>query len=124
MKVIIDTDKKTVEVPSTTRKQLEERNKMNRDMGLKEDTILSLLNIEDYKVISKQEKVVKDFTNAKTIEEFMEKVKDQDQEKYNEYIELREKVVSHSKTGKPVKTSFLVVKAWFYKNYPNQKPSK
>ena len=45
MKVIIDTDKKTVEVPSTTKKQLEERNKMNRDMGLKEDTILSLLNI-------------------------------------------------------------------------------
>ena len=27
MKVIIDTDKKTVEVPSTTKKQLEERNK-------------------------------------------------------------------------------------------------
>ena len=88
MKVIIDTDKKTVEVPSTTRKQLEERNKMNREMGLKEDTILSLLNIEEYKVVSKQEKVVKDFTNAKMIEDFMAQVRKDDESKYKEYVEL------------------------------------
>lgn len=124
MKVIIDTDKKTVEVPSTTKKQLEERNKMNRDMGLKEETILSLLNIEDYKVISKQVKVVKDFTNAETIEKFMEEVRKNDEGKYKEYVELKEKITGHTKTGKPIKTSFLTIKAWYYKNYPEQKPTK
>ena len=58
------------------------------------------------------------------IEDFMAKVRKDDESKYNEYVELKEKIVKHTKDGKPIKTSFLKIKAWYYKNYPDQKPTK
>ena len=124
MKIIIDTDKKTVEVPKETKKGLEERNKLNRDMGIKEETILSLLKIEDYKVISKPTNIqtFKDTTNSKTIDDYMESVKEEKKDLYNQYKTMKNNIVKTNKDGKPVYTNFLTIKAWFYKNFPTRFP--
>lgn len=124
MKIIIDTDKKVVEVPSDFKALYDNQRKMNKMLGKEDETLSSMIDLSKYGVVAKQNRVIKDTTNANTIETFMNSVKDKDAEKYNEYIELKNKQVGTSKNGKPLKTSFLVVKKWFYENYPNQNPLK
>lgn len=64
---------------------------------------------------------VVDKINMDIINKYMESVKASDEALYNEYIELREKVEKQTPTGKPIKTNFLRIKQWFYKNYPEEK---
>lgn len=119
MKIIIDTDKKTIEVP----KKLKEASEL---LGHK--SVLDSVNIDDYKIIIKSTTINKnrvvDKTNAKTIEDFMNKVKDSDKDTYKEYVELKNKVIGTTKNGKEVKTNFLTIKKWFYEKYPSENPLK
>lgn len=124
MKIIIDTEKKSVEVPNDFKKAYDSQVKVAKMLGKESDSILSMLDIKDYKVVSKQVRKVLDNTNAKTIEDFMKKVKESNKDKYEEYKELKEKVVKVSPKGKQIKTNFLTIKKWFYTNFPEQNPYK
>lgn len=124
MKLIIDTDKKIIEVPSDFKGLYDNQRKMNKMLGKEDETLSSMIDLSKYSVVAKQNRVIKDTTNAKTIDEFMNSVKEKDADKYNAYIELKNKQVGTSKNGKPLKTSFLVIKKWFYENYPKQNPFK
>ena len=121
MKIVIDTERKTIEAPSSLLKANAEINKM---LGKKSESILDSIDTKNYKIIAKQENKTADRTNAKYIEEFMNKVKDTNKDLYEEYRKLKEKIVKVSSKGKPIKTNFLVVRKWFYKNFPDQKPTK
>lgn len=121
MKIVIDTDKKTIEVPSSFLKASAEINKM---LGKKSESILDNIDTKDYKIITKQERKVVDKTNAKNIEDFMKKVKDTDKDLYEEYKSLKDRVVKVSPNGKQMKTNFLVIRKWFYEKFPDQKPTK
>ena len=108
MKIIIDFDKKTIEVP----KKLKEASDM---LGNK--SILDSINVNDYKIIVKSttnnKNRIVDKTNKKTIEDFMNKVKDSKKEIYEEYLKLIEG-----------KISFLKLKQWFYTKFPSENPFK
>lgn len=121
MKIVIDTEKKTIEAPSSLVKANAEINKM---LGKKSESILDSIDTKNYKIIAKPDKKIGDRTNAKYIEEFMKKIKDTNKDLYEEYRELKDKVVDISSNGKPVKTNFLVLRKWFYEKFPNQKPTK
>ena len=124
MKIIIDTDKKSIEVPHDFKVAYDNNVKMNKMLGRDTESILSMLEIKDFKIVATQNRSVKDTTNSKDIEKFMNNIKATDKAKYEEYKELRDKIVKHSPKGTPIKTSFLIVKKWFYENYPEQNPFK
>ena len=124
MKIIIDTDKNVVEVPSDFKNAYDNLSKANKMLGKESQTLSTMLDLSNYRVVAKQTRAIKDTTNAKDIDAFMESVKDTDKDKYKEYVELRDKKVGTSKNGRPLKTSFLVVKKWYYENYPKQNPFK
>lgn len=121
MKLIIDTEKKIVEVPSEFKVAYDYQVKANKMLGKESDTLTTMLDLSDYKVVAKQNRTIKDTTNAKTIADYMEGVKDTDKEHYAKYIELRD---GHfvNKNGVTMKTSFLTIKKWFYETYPKQNP--
>lgn len=108
MKIIIDFDKKIIEVP----KKIKEASDM---LGHK--SILDSVNINDYKIVVKSTTTNKnrivDKTNKKTIEDFMNKIKDSKKDIYEEYLKLVEG-----------KITFLKLKQWFYKNFPSENPFK
>lgn len=107
MKIIIDMDKKTIEVP----KKIKEA---SDTLGGK--SVLDFIDINDYRVIVKtttNKNRIVDKTNKKTIEDFMNKIKDSKKELYEEYLKLVEG-----------KISFLKLKQWFYKNFPSENPFK
>ena len=122
MKIIIDTEKRTIEVPSEFKEAYEGQAKMNKMLGKEKESIISNLDISDYRIVSKQARKVLDKTNSKTIADYMEKVKDTKKDLYEEYINLKNKVVKTTATGKEVKTNFLVIKKWFYDNFPSENP--
>ncbi len=128
MKIVIDIDKKTIEVPKKLKKAYESQLEIEEMTGKRSNSILDMLNLADYQIITKivvsNENRKVDKTNAKTIEDYMNKVKTTDENLYNEYIALKNKVVGKSKNGKDLKTSFLDVKKWFYNNFPEEKPNK
>lgn len=124
MKLIIDTDKKVVEVPSEFKLAYENQAKMNKMLGKENQTLSSMLDLSEYKVVAKQTRTIKDTTNAKTIETFMESVKDTDKDNYKEYVDLKNKVVKVNEKGTKIKTNFLTIKKWFYEKYPEQNPFK
>ena len=124
MKLIIDTDKKMVEVPSEFKVAYENLSKANKMLGKENQTLMSMLDLSDYKVVAKQTRAVKDTTNAKTIETFMNSVKDTDKDNYKEYVDLKNKVVKTTEKGTQIKTNFLTIKKWFYEKYPEQNPFK
>ena len=124
MKLIIDTDKKVVEVPSEFKLVYENQAKMNKMLGKENQTLSSMLDLSEYKVVAKQTRTIKDTTNAKTIETFMESVKDTDKDNYKEYVDLKNKVVKVNEKGTKIKTNFLTIKKWFYEKYPEQNPFK
>jgi len=123
MKVILDIENKVAEAPYELKELIENQEKLNKRFGRKADTSLSsLIDLSEYKVVYKQNRVRVDKTNAKMIDEFMESVKDNDKDLYKAYVELKNKSEKTSKNGKPIKTNFLTIKKWFYKNYPQQNP--
>lgn len=124
MKVIIDIDKKSIEVPNKIKDAYEKQVEVNKMFGKNSGSILDMFDLSDFKVVSTQTRSVSDKTNAKDIDDFMKGVKDTDKDKYNEYVRLRDNIVGKSKNGKPLKTNFLIIKKWFYENYPNQNPYK
>lgn len=124
MKLIIDTDKKVVEVPSEFKLAYENQAKMIKMLGKENQTLSSMLDLSEYKVVAKQTRTIKDTTNAKTIETFMESVKDTDKDNYKEYVDLKNKVVKVNEKGTKIKTNFLTIKKWFYEKYPEQNPFK
>lgn len=125
MKIIIDTDKKIVEVPKAMKEAHEYQLKVDKMLGKESSSILSQLDLRDYKVISKHINTrVGDKTTAKDIDNFMKKIKDSQKDLYEEYIELKEKVVKTTAKGTKVKTNFLNIKKWFYEKFPDQDPNK
>lgn len=117
MKIIIDTDKKVIEVPNELKKAYDL-------LGNNCNSILSLVNTSDFIIKGKSNNTNGDKTNQADIEAFMESVKDTEKAKYEEYTKLKNAKVGKSKNGKPIKTNFLNVKKWFYENFPDQKPKK
>lgn len=116
MKIIIDMEKKTIEVPKKIKEASE-------TLGKK--SVLECIDTNDYKVIVKSNTTktrVLDKTNKKTIEDFMNKIKDSKKDLYEEYVNLRDKVVRITDTGKEVKTNFLDLKKWFYNKFPSENP--
>ena len=93
-------------------------------LGKENQTLSSMLDLSEYKVIAKPTRAIKDTTNAKTIDTYMESVKDTDKENYKEYVELKNKVVKTTEKGTKIKTNFLTIKKWFYEKYPSQNPFK
>ena len=89
-------------------------------------SIVNFIDTKDYTIIVKpvysNPNRKKDTTNAKSIQEFMNKIKESNKDLYNEYVELRDK--TYEKNGKKVKTNFLIVKKWFYEKFPEQNPFK
>ena len=124
MEIIINTEKRTIEVPKDVREDLESRNKLNKKFGREEETILSMLDVRDYKVVSKATKGVKDTLKKADVESYMLSIKDKEPKLYEEYVELRDKVVETTDNGKEIKTSFLTIKAWYYKKFPEKSPFK
>jgi hypothetical protein len=124
MKLIIDTDKKMVEVPSEFKVAYENLSKANKMLGKENQTLSSMLDLSEYKVVAKPTRAIKDTTNAKTIETFMNGVKDTDKDNYKEYVDLKNKVVKTTEKGTQIKTNFLTIKKWFYEKYPEQNPFK
>lgn len=121
MKIIIDTDKKIVEVPKAMKEAHESQVKVDKMLGNESNSILSQLNLKDYKIVSKQINTrVGDKTTAKDIENFMKKIKDSQKDLYEEYIELKNKVVRTTVKGTEIKTNFLNIRKWFYEKFPNQ----
>ena len=123
MKLIIDVDKKVVEVPHDFKELYDNQVKLNKRFGKDSDVLSSMLDLSEYKVIAKQTRAIKDTTNAKTIATYMESVKDTDKSKYDEYVKLRDSYIVN-KNNVRTKVSFLTIKRWFYENYPEQNPYK
>lgn len=124
MKLLIDTDKKTIEVPKEFKDAFDNQTKIDKMLGKGTQTLSTMIDLSEFKVVAKQTRVIKDKTNAKSIDAYMESVKDTDKDKYKEYIALRDRDNGLSKTGKKLKTNFLTIKKWFYQNYPSQNPYK
>lgn len=124
MKIIIDTNKRSIEVPGELREAYIKQVKVDKMLGEESKSILDLINIKDYKIIEKRIVKIKDTTNKETIENFMNNVKNTDKDKYEEYVALRDKIIGKTKNGKPKKTNFLTIKKWFYENYPSENPFK
>lgn len=123
MKLIIDVDKKVVEVPSDFKELYDNQVKLNKRFGKDNDVLTSMLDLSEYKVVAKQTRAIKDTTNAKTIATYMENVKDTDKSNYAKYVELRDGYIIN-KNNVRTKTSFLTIKRWFYETYPEQNPYK
>lgn len=123
MQIIIDTEKKTILVPSDFKKLYDNNEKMNKKLG-NDFTITSMINFNDYKLVGKTDNRISDYTNRDTIEEYMKSIKDSNKAKYEEYVALRDKIVGTSKKGKKLKTNFLTLKKWYYSNFPEQRPTK
>lgn len=126
MKIVIDTDKKLIEVPNDFKKAYESQRKTFELIGKKCDSILSMIedteDIDNFKITSK---IVRTSNNsekitAKDIENFMNSVKDTHKEKYNEYMELKNEV-KKTKDGKERKTTHFEVLSWVKKNFPEFK---
>lgn len=122
MKIIIDTDKKSVEVPNNIR---EAYNNISKECG--NISVLDMVNVDikNYKVVSKQvAKVVGDKTTAKDIENYMNKIKESNKDLYEEYVTLKNKIIKTTAKGTKIKTNFLTIKKWFYSKFPDQNPNK
>ena len=124
MKIIIDIDKKTIEVPENLKKAYEEQLNVDKMLGNKSKSILEQLNTSEYKIISKHKNSKADKTSLKDIEEYMNSIKSTNKEKYEEYTALLNKGGELKKDGKPKKTNFLIIKKWFYTNFPEKNPFK
>lgn len=123
MQIIIDTDKKTILVPSDFKKLYDNNEKMNKKLG-NDFSITSMINFNDYKLVAKSDKRVSDHTNKDTIDNYMDSIKDSEKAKYDEYKKLKTTIVKRNKKGEPVYTNFLTIKKWFYANFPEQRPTK
>ena len=124
MEIIINTEKKYIKVPSEFKEAYDSQVKLEKMLGKDTNNILSVLDIENYKIVPIDSNRIKDKINKNTIEEYMKKVKETDKTLYEEYKTLKEKEVGKTKSGKPIYTSFLVIKKWFYSNFPDQNPFK
>lgn len=121
MKIVIDTERKTIEVAKDFKDVYDNQVKLNKKLGKDTDTIMSMLDLSNYKVVSKQTRAVVDKTNANDIDAYMNSVKDTDTENYNEYVALKNSKVKN-KNGVVAPISFWAIKKWFYEKYPNRKP--
>ena len=121
MKIVIDTERKTIEVAKDFKDVYDNQVKLNKKLGKDTDTIMSMLDLSNYKVVSKQTRAVVDKTNAKDIDAYMNSIKDTDTENYNAYIKLKHSKVKN-KNGVVAPISFLTIRKWFYEKYPNEKP--
>lgn len=124
MKIIIDTEKRSIEVPKEMKEAYDSQVKVAKMLGNENNSILDMLDIKDYKITSKQVRRIVDNTNAKSIEDYMNNIKDSKKDLYEEYVALRDKVIKTTPNGKKVKTNFLTIKKWFYKNFPSENPFK
>lgn len=120
MKIIIDTDKQTIEIPKQVVKTA-------RELGRKTNiAIIDMANINEYRIIERETEVnpnrIVDKTTAKMIDDYMNKIKESDSSLYEEYIKIKNEVVGKTKNGKEKKNSFLNVKNWFYANFPKESP--
>lgn len=126
MKIVIDTEKRIIEVPKKLKNAYESQLELDKMLGNEVKSIVNFIDTKDYTIIVKpvysNPNRKKDTTNAKSIQEFMNKIKESNKDLYNEYVELRDK--TYEKNGKKVKTNFLIVKKWFYEKFPEQNPFK
>jgi hypothetical protein len=123
MKIILDTESKSAEAPYELKELMEGQQKFNKAFGKSKSANLSdVIDLTEYKITYKQNRTKVDKTNSKDINDFMENIKDTDKDLYKEFIALRDKEVSKTKSGKPIKTNFLIIKKWFYEHFPNNKP--
>ena len=97
------------------KKGYENQLEMSKMLGKKSDSILDMLDVRDYNITTKITKTSTnaDKTSLQDIENYMNSVKNNDKNKYEDYIELK-------KTTK----NFFIIRKWFYTNFPNQKPKK
>ncbi len=124
MLIIINTEKKSVEVPHDFKEVYENQKKYNKMLGKETPSILSILDLNNYSVVAKQTRKVVDKTNSRVIDDFMNSVKEKDKDNYDEYLSIKNKVVKTTSKGTAVKTNFLTIKKWFYSKYPEQNPFK
>lgn len=124
MIIRINTEAKTITVPTQFKEELEVYNKILKRKGKRVVSPLDDLDIENYTLVGESPERVKDHTNKETIDKYMEELRATDKELYKEYVALRDRVIGTSKNGKEIKTSFLTLKKWFYEKFPEQKPVK
>ena len=123
MQIIIDTNKKTIEVSEELKKAYESQIKMEQMLGIEKKSILESIGCENYKVICKPSNRNNDKTSLADIDNFMASIKSTNKEKYDEYVELKNKPTGKkTKKGKDITTNFLTLKKWFYLNFPEQNP--
>jgi len=110
MEIIINTDKETITVPQDIFNSCKILVKHNKKMS-QFSALSNMFNFSDFKLVAKQSNTKSDKTNAKTITEFMESVKNNDKENYRDFMDMKNS-----------KTNFFKIKKWFYEKYPSQKP--
>ena len=115
MRIVIDTDKRVIEVPSKFKKYYENQVELAKMVGNKCGSILDMVNVEGYTITTKIVRSSKnaDKTSLKDIETYMNSIKNSDKEKYQAYESLKKDT-----------NNFFTIRKWFYSNFPNQKPNK
>lgn len=121
MIIRINTETKTITVPTKFKEELLAYNKIMSIKGNEPMTVLGDINEAEYTVIGETKEREKDHLNKADIEKYMENIKTTNKDLYKEYVSLRDTVVGTTKKGKELKTSFLTLKKWFYDKFPEEK---